>query len=277
MRTALSTRLFANQRLTTALLDKVARAGVRAVQLHCDRRHLDYRQRAQIDELRHWFDDSETQLASVAAPLRNDQAGPRGGPDGLIRITVRDKPSRIQATDELKRALEMADRVSFRYFVVQIGVDEEEFEEAKLDAAFNALDELHVMARQLGVEILLANSANELSTAERLEYFLRVTHLPVRYSFDAGVAHRGAGVKSEFEKMQERIEAMSIHDNDGEKDLRLLPGSHGGTLDLAQTAALIAGLDAHPLVVVDAAETAGGSEPLEAAVEAIARLEEAGD
>ena len=273
MRTALSTRLFANQRLTTALLDKALRAGIGAVQLCCDRRHLDYRQRGQIDELRHWFADSELEAVGMIAPHRDDQSGPRGGPDGVIRITQRDKPARIKATDELKRALEIADHVPFRYFVVHIGGEDEEFHEAKIDAAFNALDELHVMARQLGVEILLENFANELSTAERLERFLRVTHLPFEYSFDVGEAHRGEGVGAEFEKMKDRIRAATLSDNDGETDLRLFPEDEGGTVDWSEAMELVRGLHSSPLLVLDAGETVQDADPLEKARRVLDRLE----
>lgn len=273
MRWALSTRLLADQRLTTALLDKAFRAGVETVQLYCDRRHLDYRKRSQIEELRHWLADSELQAVSVAAPHRDDQAGLRGGPDGVIRITEREKPARIKATDELKRALEIADRIPFRFFVVHIGAEDEEFHESKLESAFNALDELHVMARQLGVEILLENFPNELGSAERLGYFLRLTHLPFGYAFDAGAAHRGAGIAEEFEKMQEGIRTVNLHDNDGEADLRLFPEDEGGTINWPKVMRLIRGLDSSPLTALDPGEGAGDAAPFEKARRVFDRLE----
>ncbi|MCB1018612.1 MAG: TIM barrel protein [Acidobacteria bacterium] len=273
MRWALSTRLFADQRLTAALLDKVARAGVGAVQLDCDRRHLDYRQRGQIDDLRHWFADSELQPVALVAPQRDDQAGPRGGPDGVIRITERDKPARIKATDELKRALELADLIPFRLFILHFGVVDEEFHEAKIDSAFNALDELHVMARQLGVEILLENFPNELCTADQLARFLRLTHLPFGYAFRVGAAHRGAGVEEEFEKMRDGIRVVELEDNDGEADLRLFPEDEGGTVDWPQVMRLIRGLDSSPLLALDPGEGLDEAAPLDKARRVFDRLE----
>ena len=273
MRTALSTRLFANQRLTTALLDRVSRAGIGAIEIHCDRRHLDYRQRSQIDELRSWFADSPLEPAALHAPCRSDRAGPRGGPDGVIRITERDKPSRIKATDELKRALEIADGIPFRWFILHVGAVDEEFHEAKLESAFNALDELHVMARQLDVEILLENFPNELSTAERLEYFLEVTHLPLEYAFDVAAAHRTAGVAEEFEKMRERIQVVHVADNDGEKDLRLFPEDEGGSVDWHEAMGLFRGLHSSPLLTLDPGENADEAAPLDKARRSFDRLE----
>ncbi|MEZ5365854.1 MAG: TIM barrel protein [Bryobacterales bacterium] len=273
MRWALSTRLFADQRLTAALLDKIARAVICSVQLDCDRRHLDYRQRAQIDDLRHWFADSELQPVTLVAPQRDDQAGLRGGPDGVIRITEREKPARIKATDELKRALELADLIPFRYFILHFGAPDEEFHEAKIDSAFNALDELHVMARQLRVEILLENFANELCTADQLAHFLRVTHLPFGYAFRVGAAHRGAGVEEEFEKMRESIRIVELEDNDGESDLRLFPEDEGGTIDWPAVMRLVRGLDSSPLLALDPGEGLDEAAPLDKARRVFDRLE----
>ncbi len=70
--------------------------------------------------------------------------------------------------DEIKRALEIAETVPFRYLIQHIGVDGEEFDDRKLDAAFTALEELSVFARQRGVEVLLENIPNRFSSAERL-------------------------------------------------------------------------------------------------------------
>jgi hypothetical protein len=56
-------------------------------------------------------------------------------------------------------------------------VSGEEFDLRKVDAAFSALEQLTVFARQRGVEILLENIPNELSSAERLLQFNELTHL----------------------------------------------------------------------------------------------------
>ena len=53
---------------------------------------------------------------------------------------------------------------------------------AQVDAAFSALEELSLFARQRGVEILLENIPNELSSAERLLQFEELTHLGLELS-----------------------------------------------------------------------------------------------
>ena len=61
--------------------------------------------------------------------------------------------------------------IPFRYLIQHIGVAGEEFDERKFDAAFAALEELSLFARQRGVEILLENTPNELASAARLLQF----------------------------------------------------------------------------------------------------------
>ena len=58
MTRALSTHLFANHRLTTVWLERIWNAGIPLVEIFCARQHLDYRDKAQISELGHWFRDA---------------------------------------------------------------------------------------------------------------------------------------------------------------------------------------------------------------------------
>ena len=81
----------------------------------------------------------------------------------------------------------------------------EEFDMRKFDAAFNSLEELSSFARQRGVEILLENIPNELSSAERLIHFLAITHLDLGFVFDTGHAHMGPGIEGEFDIMKDRM------------------------------------------------------------------------
>ena len=77
MHHVLSTHLFVNHRLTVARLDKVQHAGIPAVEIFCARQHLDYRDRAQIAELGHWFRDSGAEAAFAAfADVHRRDLGP---------------------------------------------------------------------------------------------------------------------------------------------------------------------------------------------------------
>src|SRR5271168_3356542 len=65
---ALSTHLFVNHRLTTVWLDRIWSAGIPLVEIFCARQHLDYRDKAQIAELGHWFRDSELKVHALHSP-----------------------------------------------------------------------------------------------------------------------------------------------------------------------------------------------------------------
>jgi hypothetical protein len=76
----LSTHLYVNHRLTTALLSKIQNTGIPAVEIFCARQHLDYHNKAQVAELGHWFRDSELKLWSLHAPMYSDEIWGRSGP-----------------------------------------------------------------------------------------------------------------------------------------------------------------------------------------------------
>jgi len=159
---AISTHMFANHRLTTAALEKIQHAGIAAIEIFCAPQHLDYNNRAQVMELCHWFRDSELKAHSIHAPMYTDDVWGRSGPHAVITITEPVKSRRILMVDEIKRAIELAEFVPFRYLIQHLGVGDEEYDERRLEAAFASLDELSVFARQRGVEILLENIPNRL-------------------------------------------------------------------------------------------------------------------
>ena len=274
MERVLSTHLFTNHRLTIALLDKIWRAGIPAVEFFCARQHLDYRDAAQIGELGYWFRDSGLKVFSMHGPIYNDDVWGRSGPHAVINLTELVKGRRIEMVDEIKRAIEVAETVPFRYFIQHIGVDGEEYDDYKIDAAFSALEELSVFARQRGVDILLENISNAYSSAERLSQFLTITHLRLNFVYDAGHAHLLGKVESEFGTMRERIRSTHIHDNNGVTDGHLFPlVSEGGTIDWPKTMKMLASRpDQYPLVL-ELREAPGIENPIEKAVESFRRLE----
>ena len=274
MNRVLSTHLFVNHRLTVAWLNRVMQAGIPAVEIFCARQHLDYRNRAQIAELAHWFEDSDLKLHALHSPMYNDEFWGRSGPHSIITITEPVKSQRLKMVDEIKRALEIAESVPFRYLVQHIGVSGEEFNEHKVDAAFAALEELSIFARQRGVEILLENIPNELSSAERLRYFLDVTHLDLGFVFDVGHANIGEGVEAAFDIMKERIRSTHVHDNDGKADKHLFPlAAEGGTVDWKRTMSLLRSRpDQYPLLL-ELKEVEGMEHSLDRVNEVFDKLE----
>jgi sugar phosphate isomerase/epimerase len=236
----LSTHVFVNHRLTTVWLERVWQAGIPSVEIFCARQHLDYRDQAQINELGHWFRDSDLKLHSLHAPMYTDDVWGRSGPNSVINITEQVKSKRLAMVDEIKRALEIAETIPFRYLIQHIGVHEEEWNERKLDAAFSALEEINLFAKQRGVEVLLENILNQMASAERLMMFLEATHLKLNFCFDVGHAHVDGGVSAAFNVMKERIRSTHLHDNDGKSDSHLFPlHAEGGTVDWKKTMELL--------------------------------------
>lgn len=235
----LSTHLFVRHRLTTIWLERVRDAGFPAIEIFCARQHIDYRDQAQISELGHWFRDSALKVNSLHAPMYSDDVWGRSGPQAVINITETTKARRIAMVDEIKRALEIAEVVPFRYLIQHLGAQGEEYDERKIDSAFSSLEEIRVFAQQRGVEVLLENTPNEMSGGEKLNHFLRQTHLNLNYCFDIGHAHMTGDIRAEFEHMKDRIRSTHLHDNDGKQDLHLYPGK--GTIDWQAAMPLFAG------------------------------------
>lgn len=270
MQLVLSTHLFVKHRLTTVWLERAWDAGFPAVEIFCARQHIDYRDKAQITELGHWFHDSELKMHSLHAPMYSDDVWGRSGPQAVIDITETTKAKRMSMVDEIKRALEIADFVPFRYLIQHLGIPGEEMDERRLDSAFSSLDEIKSFAGQRGVEVLLENIPNELSSAARLNAFLGMTHLNLNYCFDIGHAHMAQGVETEFQLMKERIRSTHLHDNDGVEDQHLFPGE--GSIDWSQAMRLLGSCrDQYPLLL-ELKEPPGMEHPVEHAKRAIDEL-----
>src|SRR5438552_9529007 len=109
MQRVLSTHLLVRHRLTTVRLERIWDAGFPAVEIFCARQHIDYRDKAQITELGHWFRDSQLTMHSLHAPMYTDEVWVRSGPQAVIDITETPKAKRIAIVDEIKRAIEIAD------------------------------------------------------------------------------------------------------------------------------------------------------------------------
>lgn len=265
----LSTHLFVGHRLTTAWLERVWQAGFPQVEIFCARQHLDYRNKAQISELRYWFRDSPLRVHSIHAPMHNDDVWGRSGPHSVVDITEQSKAKRIANVDEIKRAIEIADEIPFRYLIQHLGVAGQEFDQNRFDAAFSSLEEIKVFAGQRGVEVLLENIPSELASAERLTYFLGETHLNLGFCFDVGHAHMTGRLQGQFELMASRIRSTHIHDNHGKEDEHCFPGE--GTIDFGKVMELLRTLGTDLPFVLELKEPPG-DKPVVRAFEAAQRL-----
>ena len=264
MERALSTHLFVSHRLTSVWLDRIWNAGIPLVELFCARQHLDYRNKAQISELGHWFRDSQLKLHSLHSPMYSDDVWGRSGPNAVITITEPQKSRRLDMVDEIKRALEIAEVIPFRYLIQHLGVTGEDYDERKFDAAFSALEELTLFARQRGVEVLLENTPNDLASAEKLLTFFEMTHMNLNVCFDTGHAHMRGSVESEYRLLKTRIRSTHVHDNDGVNDSHLFPMlGNGGTVDWPAAMGLLRSASGQYPLLLELREVPDMSQPLE--------------
>lgn len=274
MKHALSTHLFVNHRLTSVWLDRIWDAGIPAVEIFCAKQHLDWHNRAQIMELGHWFRDAPLHLHSVHSPIYDDDVWGRSGPQSVLNITEPVKARRIHVVDEIKRVLEIAEIVPFRYMVQHLGGPNEEFDERKVDAAFSSLEELTVFARQRGVELLLENIPNGFSSSSKLKHFLAYTHLDLNFCFDTGHAHIVESVADAYNSMKTRIRSTHIHDNDGKEDKHLFPFvAEGGSIDWGETVPLLASRPEQYPLLLELKEAPGVENPLESVKAIFERLD----
>jgi len=232
MEFALSTHLFASERLNAHILDKVLAAGIRKIEIFAARQHLDYYDGGQVRDVAQWFADHNVALHSVHMPLFADEAwGHLGGL--AVSIAYLERPKRIDSMDEIKRTLEIAERIPFRFLILHLGLPNEEYDLRKFDAAFTSIEHLKIFAKERGVSLLLENIPNELSTPARLLSFLEYTRLDLKVCFDTGHAHLATGVDAAFALLRSRTASTHVHDNHHEKDEHLLP--YDGSIDWERT------------------------------------------
>jgi sugar phosphate isomerase/epimerase len=235
---AMSTYVYVKQRLHPGLLDNLVRGGAQAIEIFAARGHLDYANRRQeVKEVAEWFKGSGVPLHSVHSPMFNDYEWGRSGSPPL-NVADPDRKGRIEAMDEIKRALEIAEQVPFRFLIQHLGKSGEWFDERKFDAALTSIEHLRAFAKPLGVNILVENIPNELSTPEKLAEFIKTSHFnDVGVCFDVGHAHLEGGIPQAFETLKDHIRSTHVHDNAKDRDSHLWPGD--GNIDWNETAALL--------------------------------------
>ena len=200
MQKAMSTYVYVKERLHPGLLDAMVRGGAQAIEIFAARQHLDYANRKQhVREIADWFRGSGVPLNSVHSPMHTDyEMGRAGAPP--VNVASTDRAHRVEAMDEIKRALEIAEQIPFRFLVQHIGLSNDSFDERKFDAAMTSVEHLRAFAKPLGVQILLENIPNELATPDRLVEFIRASHFDdVGVCFDVGHAHMMGSVPEAFE------------------------------------------------------------------------------
>jgi sugar phosphate isomerase/epimerase len=257
----LSTYRFVNQQLGPSLVAEIAQAGFSAIEIFCSSAHFNYRAAETVRELGDAMTEYHLALHALHSPTERDSSP--GRESGIpISICDTERIRRLDAVDEVKRALETAERIPCRYLIQHIGQGRQYSDPRKLDAAFTSLEHLAVFAKARGVTIALENTPDELGSPSSLQHFLMDTHLhDVKLCFDTGHAHIDAGVDVSFDAMRDRVVTAHVHDNRGQKDEHLLPFE--GTIDWEAAGATLASAPQPVPIVLELKEQSSGAPSLD--------------
>ena len=285
MQRILSTYLFVSKKLTPELLAQIHGAGFQAVEIFAARGHFDYTNKAEIKSIQQALADHRLQLASLHAPTSRDLSVNREGGTPLSICEV-ERMRRIEAMDELKRALDVTGDLPFSRMILHMGGSRETADPRKRDAAFSSLEHLTLHARHAGVTICVENTTSEMGDPVYLRSLVDETRLTgLRFNFDIGHAHLAEGAEAEriaksFAPMRELVVSAHIHDNHGDKDEHLPP--HDGTIDWSAGVKLLrSGPDPQMPLTLELKERARHDAPslvdqLSAAAKSLDRLEDVG-
>jgi sugar phosphate isomerase/epimerase len=228
MQPGISTHVFLSHRLHPGLLDALKNSGARAIELFAARHHFDYTDRTQLREIAAWFRDSGV-AATLHQPIFTPEQSERWSrhvPATLSLISP-DKSHRIDAMDEVKRALESAEQIPISAITLHLGLKDDAWDSLTIDNSLTAIEHIKAFAHPLGVKVLLENLQNEVTTPEHLLEILHIGHFDnVGITLDVGHAHLSdTGINHAFELLKPRIRELHLHDNKGLRDEHLWPGS----------------------------------------------------
>jgi len=240
-----STHVFFSQRLHPGLLDALQRSGARTIELFAARHHFDYTDRAVVRELATWFNNTGV-AATLHQPIytreQSENWSRHVGP--TLSLIAQDKTQRIEAMDEVKRALDVAEQIPVSAVTLHLGLKDDEWNERAIENSLTAIEHIKAFARPLGVKVLLENLQNDVTTPEHLLEILNIGHFDgVGVTLDVGHAHLSeAGLEHALELLRGRIHELHVHDNNGVRDEHLWPGS--GEIDWQKFLRLAAKLPA---------------------------------
>jgi sugar phosphate isomerase/epimerase len=273
----ISSHVFLAHRLHPGLLDVFAHAGAQGVELFAARQHFDYTSRPHVRELAEWFRGSSTEPFSMHAPLYSDLEMGRGGSPS-VNVIHPEKSRRIDAMDEVKRALEVAEQIPFRFLILHLGEREDAWSPRALEHSISALEHLKAFASPLGVKLLVENLQGDVARPAHLVEILTAGHFQdIGVCLDVGHAHLGDGVAPALSELKARIRSSHLHDNKGDKDTHLWPGD--GTIDWEQTLGELKAAPQTPAGVLEIHYTLGDSVEAvgEKAKKAFAKMDAAGE
>jgi sugar phosphate isomerase/epimerase len=284
MQRLLSTYLFVSRKLTPELLGQIRDAKFQGVEIFCTRSHFEYTAKAEVQAMAGALKANSLKLVSLHGPTSRDLSAMResGTPLSICEV---ERVRRIEAMDELKRVIDVADDLPYARLILHMGGSRETADPRKRDAAFSTLEHLVLHAHHAGVTISVENTASEMGDPAYLRAFVDETRLTgLRFNFDIGHANLAELPKEErlekgFAPLRELVSSVHLHDNHGDKDEHLPP--YDGTIEWPAAIKLLksAPQTGLPLVLELKEKTGpdapGAAEQLAAARKAMDRFEKA--
>jgi len=213
MEFGISTQIHRGKAVTVDLLESIRKAGYERIELFANRPHLDFHDRVLLRSIGRWFTENALPAPSMHLPFI-ENVGPKERV--FISVLEPERRHREAAIDEIKRALELSDHVSLSYVVMHLGNPKDAFSPVAFEYAYAAISQIRAFA---GVDVMIENIPNEISTIDRIEEFKKVAELQgVGICYDTGHGHL-QGITSGFEHAR----TTHVHDNHGEKDEHLWP------------------------------------------------------
>jgi sugar phosphate isomerase/epimerase len=168
-------------------------------------------------------------------PLYSNEDMGRDGAPG-VNVVHPEKSRRIDAMDEIKRAIEVAEQIPLKYAVIHLGERHDSWSPRTLEHSITALEHLRAFASPLGVKLNVENILSEVTEPAHLLEILASGHFTdIGVCFDTGHANISGSVASVLTELKDHIRSTHLHDNHGEKDEHLWPGD--GTINWTETMA----------------------------------------
>ena len=282
MNRILSSYLVVSKKLNRELLAQIHTNGFQAVEIFANRSHFDYATKDEVRSIAQALADNHLVLASLHAPTSRDLNVNREGGSPLS-VTEVERVRRIEAMDELKRVIDVAEDLPYSRLILHMGGSREAADPRKRDAAFSSLEHLVLHAKHVGVTICVENTTSEMGSPSYLRAFVDETRLTgLRFNFDIGHAHLAdvpeeERILSSFEPLRDLTASAHIHDNHGEKDEHLPP--YEGSIDWRAALKLLKSANASLPFTLELKEKTGPDAPslsdqLAAAAKSLDRLEE---
>ena len=199
MTPGLSTHVFFDQRLHPGLLDALAAAGARTIEVFAARHHFDYTDAQQIRETASWFRSNPARPILHQPIYLTDGSRTFSGADPSqwsrhvapnLNLVSERKNARIAAMDEIKRAFESAEQIPFAAAVLHLGLRDTPWDDYAIEYSLTAIEHLKAYAGPLGLKLLVENLQNDVATPEHLLYILKTGHFDnVGICLDLGHLH----------------------------------------------------------------------------------------